>query len=471
MVVMSTARPASPTSAAVISSSRLALGLAAVLLGACGQPRDTVAPSSAGGPQVSACVGCHGDPQRTGADPLANAAPPVSPSGSTTGPGVGAHLAHLYGGALRGAVACKECHVVPTTSLHANGQVEVRFTSADFAVRGGATPRFDPATASCSTTYCHGATLAAGGTNQAPTWNGGPSQAACGTCHGAPPPSHAATSTSCTTCHPGTVKPDGTIDLAGGFHVNGSLEVVGGHPSGWADPNQHGHAANAQGLSGCRSCHGAALDGGTAGVSCASCHGAGWQSNCTFCHGTRTAGWSSAQLNLAAPPLGTQGQTAATDRAVGAHQKHLSGGSIGPALACAECHTVPADLAHLDGTPTITFGAAARRGGASPAWTGVGCQATYCHGSTLTGGSGTSPAWTGGAAQAACGTCHGIPPSTGHHGTHSGKTICGDCHPGYGSGTVNLATHVDGSRQVGNKVTAWNAATRACTGCHGPDSW
>ena len=74
--------------------------------------------------------------------------------------------------------------------------------AADFAIRNGATPRFDPATASCSTTYCHGATLDAGGTNQAPTWNGGSAQAACGTCHGAPPPSHAATSTTCSTCHP-----------------------------------------------------------------------------------------------------------------------------------------------------------------------------------------------------------------------------------------------------------------------------
>lgn len=448
----------------------LALTLASLLLAACDQPRPIDTPAPLGAQQVSACTGCHGDPRRVEADPIVNAAPPVNPSGSATAPGVGAHLAHLHGGALRGPVACKECHVVPTTTLHGNGQVEVRFTSADFAVRGGATPRFDPATASCSTTYCHGATLAAGGTNQAPTWNGGASQAACGTCHGAPPPSHAATSTACASCHPRTVKPDGTIDVAGGFHVNGSLEVVGGHPAGWADPSQHGRAANAQGLSGCKGCHGANLDGGSAGVSCASCHGAGWQSNCTFCHGTFTSGWTASQLKLAAPPLGTQGETATTSRAVGAHQKHLSGGSIGPALACTECHAVPADLAHLDGTPTITFGAGARRGGANPSWTGVGCQAAYCHGTTLSGGSNTSPTWTGGSAQAACGTCHGRPPSTGQHGRHSGRS-CGDCHPGYSTTSVNLATHVDGLKQVGNRITAWNATTRACTGCHGSDTW
>lgn len=449
----------------------VALLFATAMLAACDRQRAIDTPAGAGNPQVSACTGCHGDPKRTEADPLVNAAPPVNPAGSTTAPGVGAHLVHLHGGALRGPIACKECHVVPTSTLHANGKVEVLFTGGDFAVRGGATPRFDPATASCATTYCHGATLNAGGTNQAPSWNGGATQAACGTCHGAPPPNHAATSTNCSSCHPRTVKPDGTVDVAGGFHINGSIEVTGGHPAGWADPNQHGHAANAQGLAGCRTCHGAALDGGTAGVSCASCHGAGWQSNCTFCHGTRTAGWTSAQLNLAAPPAGTQGQTATADRAVGAHARHLAGGLIGNALACVDCHTVPADLGHLDGTPTITFGAAAKRGGANPSWNGVGCSATYCHGATLAaGGTNQSPAWTGGSAQAACGTCHGLPPPTGHHGNHASRS-CGDCHPGYTASSVNLATHVDGARQVGNLVTAWNPATRACTGCHGPDTW
>ena len=64
-----------------------------------------------------------------------------------------------------------------------------------------------------------------------------------------------------------------------------------------------------------------------------------------------------------------------------------------------------------------------------------------------------------------------MPPSTGHHGNHAGKATCGDCHPGYTSTSVNLATHVDGAKQVGNRVTAWNAATRACTGCHGNDTW
>ncbi len=448
--------------------------LLGVVLAACGRQRPYDNAVSAGNRLANGCTGCHGDPARAEADPLVNAAPPLGTSGSATSPGVGAHLAHLHGGALRGPVACKECHLVPTTRLHANGQVEVVFADADFAVRGGATPRFDPATASCSATYCHGATLGAGGSIQAPSWGGGAGQAACGTCHGAPPPSHAAGSTSCASCHPGTVKPDGSIDVAGGSHVNGAVEASGGggHPPGWADPAQHGRAANAQGVTGCKTCHGANLDGGSSGVSCASCHGAAWQSNCTWCHGTKTAGWTSAQLRLAAPPRGTQGETATTARAVGAHARHLAGGTLGPALACVECHAVPADLGHLDGTAQVTFGAGARRGGANPAWNGVGCSATYCHGGTLAGGgSNTAPSWIGGASQVACGACHGTPPSTGKHGDHAGEASCSDCHPGYSATSVNLATHLDGERQVGNRVTAWNPATRTCTGCHGTDRW
>ena len=39
------------------------------------------------------------------------------------------------------------------------------------------------------------------------------------------------------------------------------------------------------------------------------------------------------------------------------------------------------------------------------------------------------------------------------------------------NGTNAVLIHVDGSKQVGNLVTAWNPSTRACTGCHGADTW
>jgi predicted CxxxxCH...CXXCH cytochrome family protein len=256
-----------------------------------------------------------------------------------------------------------------------------------------------------------------------------------------------------------------------GRPLSGSAAVFG-HSEGWADSAQHGATAKL-GLAYCRSCHGADLSGGM-GPSCDGCHAAAgytsWQTNCTFCHGALRTSYDPSNLVSAAPPRGAAGETATTDVAVGAHQRHLSGGAIGPAVACSDCHAVPLDLSHVGEGPTVTFGGGATRGGAAPSWNGATCASTYCHGATLSGGTLPSPSWTGGSSQAACGTCHGAPPSTGHHRDHADRS-CGDCHPGYSTTAVNLATHLDGAKQVGNQITAWNPATRACTGCHGAATW
>lgn len=416
---------------------------------ACDQARP--AAGEAGTATGGDCTTCHGDATRAEASALLQAAPPLDAHGSASGPAVGAHQTHLHATAVSGPIACAECHAVPTQRLHSNGAVDLAFGA--LASAAGAAPSF--AAGTCSGVYCHGATLS-GGSLTAPAWTGaGP--LGCGACHGAPPPSHAASATACATCHPGTVNADGTLNLSGGLHLNGAVDVNRAHPDGWSEPAQHGRAAKRD-LASCTACHGADFGGGTSGISCNACHGGtAWQSDCTFCHGTKVPAYTAADLPMAAPPLGTQGETAATDRAVGAHQKHLTGGEIGGAIGCAECHAVPADLGHLDGAAQVTFGDAARRDGAAPAWSGTGCASTYCHGATLAaGGSSTAPTWTGGAAQAACGTCHGAPPPP----PHSTSTACGGCHAGYTATSVNLATHVDGKLDL-------DASGLSCTSCHG----
>jgi len=436
-----------------VTTKRLLAALAPALILACAQSRQISAADA-----TLACTSCHGDPARPGGA-LDKAAPAT-----------GAHLAHLGQG-----VACGACHVVPTSTSHSNGVVEVRF--AGIALSGGATPSY--ANGTCSGVYCHGATLNAGGKISTPSWSGGP--LACDACHGAPPPSHASSSTSCTTCHPGTVNPDGTINVAGGLHVDGIVEGGGGHPQGWSDPAQHGQAA-LNGLASCKSCHGADLAGGTAGVSCNACHAANgyanWQTNCTFCHGQKVATYDPASLVSAAPPRGTKGEVATTDLAVGAHRRHLTGGAIGPAVACSTCHVVPTDLSHVGGSASVTFSGPALRSGAAPIWNGAGCSATYCHGATLgAGGSNQAPSWTGGSGQAACGTCHGIPPPA----PHSTSTTCGTCHSGYTSTSVNPALHMNGTvESTSPHPTGWAAKEQhgysanhgglsSCTSCHGTD--
>jgi hypothetical protein len=73
----------------------------------------------------------------------------------------------------------------------------------------------------------------------------------------------------------------------------------------------------------------------------------------------------------------------------------------------------------------------------------------------------------------ACGSCHAIPPATGHHSTHKSEGIaCSKCHgTGYSNTTVNTATHNNGVKDIVTTI-GWNATTRTCSNsCHGKHTW
>src|SRR6185369_11251426 len=236
------------------------------------------------------------------------------------------------------------------------------------------------------------------------------SQAACGTCHSIPPPASTGhvQSTACGSCHSGYTST--SVNVA--THVNGTVDVNG--------------------------------------LACTSCHG----------DPNRAAAAGADPKVQAAPPIDTHGDTATTARGVGAHQAHLtpSAGALAAPLACADCHVVPERIPHSNGVVDVAFGPKARTGGATPTWNGATCATVYCHGSTLgAGGTNHEPQWTKvDGSQAACGSCHSIPPpaSIGH----VQSTACGSCHSGYTSTSVNVATHVNGKVDVSGA---------GCTACHG----
>ena len=428
------------------------------------------------------CVMCHGG---VGS---ASGAPPKTVWGQSADQvRVGTHASHLdatHG--LSSKLSCGVCHPVPADALspgHANG------TTADVVLAGLAvqgitgTATWTRSSATCSNTYCHGATLA-GGTRTSPVWTTADgTMRACNACHGAPPPAPHTSATNCDACHPGysgtTVNPT--------THIDGTVQVTSSHPAGWSDKAQHGFQVNLTGLAGCKACHGADLAGGTSGISCAACHAsagyAGWDTNCTFCHGNRSTGRQS-------PPVDIQGRSVVTNTSVGRHDKHAAPAMSRP-FACAECHPARAgsvilDAAHLDGNGIAEVAFARTGTYTRTSATAATCASTYCHGNFTGGNASANPSWVSTTAMT-CTSCHDSPPDTGRHSTHQRRGFaCTVCHgsgytrTGTSTGTVNATLHVNGSKDVptgagsGSTIRTW--VNPSCTptdtkGCHAMRTW
>lgn len=168
----------------------------------------------------------------------------------------GAHLRHLTAGAVGGPFTCGACHVVPATVAadgHRDGLVDVVPTTAV----GVPVASWDRVSKTC-TGSCH--------ETASPIWTRTDgTQAQCGSCHGLPPAGgHPAINSAagCNACHPATVRADGTIDVAGGKHVNGQLDFI-------TNPA-------------CGACHAIPPSTGqhvlhvaSVGIACGACHGGG----------------------------------------------------------------------------------------------------------------------------------------------------------------------------------------------------
>jgi len=160
---------------------------------------------------VTGCTSCHGNP----------------PNGTVHPNIVGSHVKHST---LAGSpAACTICHSgagAGSGALHGPGNSgtnpaidNIVFTAA----QAGASATWTATTKTCSTTYCHGATLT-GGTTKNPVW--GTILTGCGLCHGNPPATAThtgATSTQCINCHT-HVNATGTGFTNAALHINGTVE-------------------------------------------------------------------------------------------------------------------------------------------------------------------------------------------------------------------------------------------------------
>ncbi|HUL57833.1 MAG TPA: CxxxxCH/CxxCH domain-containing protein [Anaeromyxobacteraceae bacterium] len=390
------------------------------------------------------CSTCHGQARTpvasaTGTDALgANlvlSSPPLDSAGSAVSPAVGTHLAHVnqgdvsVPGALSNALACTSCHVVPTSTTHANGQTDVTF--GGLATAQGAVPTpYSFTTRNCASTYCHGQFVGGKGADTI-AWTAG-GKLSCTACHLSPPVPAAASGgvpasyhpndPTCTDCHPAGYS---ATTVVAATHVDGQVTL---------NANR---------------------------VGCVQCHGT---------PGLVANDPATADPNVAgSPPKDSKGNSANTTLGVGAHTPHVNhtiAGRLSNAIHCTECHGPDkTDRTHADGNSAPIFGTVAKTGGLSPTYSAGTCASTYCHGN-FTGGKNASPAWNV-PGQLGCTDCHLSPPvPAAASGSvpasyHPNDPTCTDCHPaGYSTTTVVAATHVDGA-------VALNPNRTGCVACHG----
>ncbi|GAO03352.1 CxxxxCH/CxxCH domain-containing protein [Anaeromyxobacter sp. PSR-1] len=396
----------------------LALAAAVALSLAAGCDRARVAEGDA----TERCLRCHGGD--------GSAAPPRSARGATatTDRGVGAHRAHLAGGRIAGPVRCEACHVVPTDLAHVDGVAGVAF--GEEARRGGAAPAWEPDAAGgprCAGTYCHGATLAAGGAATAPVWTQvDGAQVGCDGCHGAPPGGaghpQGELAGQCALCHPDTVLASGAIDVAGGHHLDGRVDVAGG--------------------------------------ACGGCHGAPPATGAHALHATVPAG--------ASPTYGAL--TVLEDLSPAGGPAH--------AFGCGQCH--PLDAArHMDGRVDVVLAPDGAPAGTLKARNAAGagydaasgsCAGVYCHSSGQEAPAyADAPAWTAAPGALGCAGCHGNPPAyaTGGPAAADANGHLGLSTDGYEWGHFGgLPGPWHTSKHGGGWSPEEDAAPITCQSCH-----
>ncbi len=395
----------------------------------------------------------------------------VHPTGWNDSTGYGA----THGAALQkvnwDASACKSCHGgiygggssgVSCYTCHPASPHDVKFGSAP---NGHGLYLKAEHYVSTECKLCHGQ-----------SYSGGDVNISCYTCHGAFPhetqfaPSAGGhmsylrakgyNTTECQQCH-GTDYTGGAVSVAC-FTCHNAYP----HSAKFVQPSGNHVAyfqANGYPLQQCQDCHGSDYTGGISSISCSGgqCHAtaAGVAKSpeaCNTCHGDFRA--ASNDVASWAPPSTIKGDTSTTSAGVGAHQLHLRGKGLTSSFAipCNGCHTVPSTVSapgHLD-TPgparvVITLALASTPSGGqtpSPSYDPATqkCSSTYCHGAwrlqrstssfdasfysdSVMVGAFASPKWTGGAVEAACGTCHDLPPK-GH--APYPITQCYACHSG-----------------------------------------
>ena len=385
------------------------------------------AASWVGGTIEAACGACHG---------TSSATPPTTAN----------HLRHAGAAAGQLALTCDKCHGAHPDNSHVNGSVKWDLhglgtgkyktpTLANYTATG-ATGALAPSASygTCNTIYCHSNSgpNATAKVYATPTWGG--TTLTCGDCHAnmrtvaSTVPNgghydHSSTGNTtgpqfdCALCHSGYTASSVTAATHANSQVNLTFAANATTTYTKSSPMPVG---TAWGTCSASACHGTA----TGLVWGGALYKAGTDA-CSTCHSSSTAG----AVTTATPFYSTSYPTkvtANTNPKVGAHTSHVAGvDSLSSSVTCAACHgTVTyASATHMVGSTTFTWSTLATKNGtlvpSYNATTGQ-CSNVYCHGASMPNGDVTgstrAPTWTSTLpatlTSAACGSCHGFPPST-----------------------------------------------------------
>ena len=422
-------------------------------------------------------------------------------SAAATPPTAGSHSRHAGNGAGQLQIPCASCHGSVTNNSHVNGNVRWNFAalnggtyktpSGKLPNYSGSTGRLAPSAAygTCQNIYCHSNAGPNGVafTYNTVTWGG--SALNCGSCHknmatdSAANGGHfkhaSAANTNgpqlvCSACHAGYTP----TSTNGATHANRTVEL---NSVGYSktSPMPAGGAWGTCSGSPTTQCHGQATglvwNNGTI-----------WQTggdHCTTCHSSTTG------VSVGTPFYSTEypvKQTSNSNAKVGAHTYHLTRSNLmSRAFVCADCHGTVSTFTsanHMNGATnfswsSFTIYSSKLTAKVLPSYNGSTCS-NYCHGSQLpyrdTTGTHRNPSWsapfmpatlTTSTVLAACGGCHGFPPSsaTGHPVVSATMATCKTCHAnvnasytGYADVFVDKTQHINGILEGGG-----------CNGCHG----
>jgi len=302
----------------------------------------------------------------------------------------------------------------------------------------------------CSSLYCHGggtSTLAAlgGGTNVKPSWEGGSSQAACGSCHGVTGDTYKTRGShgvhvgngygmlglACSNCH--GIKENN-------YHVDGKVE--------W----EFYSTAKRLNLAVTNPAYTPASGNGTAGVKGSTLNlapSASFGTCAVYCHSDGRGNFASPLPVWGGPPLNCGScHINQTSTFNGSHEKHSKSSALGGyGIECTICHLGSgfASSRHVNGTIEVIFDTSVV--GPSATFNSVGktCFNILCHVTTAT----TGPTW-------------GV-PSTGNYDTGTYKPTCIGCHSGEVGTRAAIIPQFTGQSHHIQGVTMSNSY---CYPCH-----